>query len=245
MVELSVILISAAALFAAALVQGVTGFGFFIVAAPVLTLYLEPTLFVPVMLLHSFLLNAAILVRGYRRINLRRIWVLVMVGAAFTPVGAALLIGLDETVIRVMVGVVVGVTAVGMLLGVQRTASRELLASVPVGAVSGVLGGAAGLSGAPVVLFFTNQSVEPQESRASIVFYFQVLNLVALPSFAVGGILTSDVFTLSLQLLPGTLAGVGAGIWLASRVPVVLFRRISLSIVVLAGMGAIASALTG
>ena len=245
MVDMPVIVVFAVAVFAAALVQGTTGFGFVIVAAPVLTIYLLPTLVVPVMLLQSVVLNTAIMIDGYRWINLRRVWALVLAGAALTPVGAALLIGLDATVVRVLVGVVVGVTAVGMLLGVQRTASRELLASVPVGAASGVLGGVAGLSGAPVVLFFTNQGVDPKESRANIVFYFQVLNLVALPSFAVGGILTRDVFTLSLVLMPVTLAGVGAGIWLASRVPVAVFRRISLFIVLLAGVGAIVSGLIG
>ena len=245
MLDLPVIAVSAVAVFAAALVQGVTGFGFVIVAAPVLTIYLAPTLVVPVMLLQSVALNAAIMIGAYRWINLRRVWALVLAGAAMTPVGAALLIGLDAAIIRVLIGVVVGATAVGMLLGVQRTASKELLASVPVGAASGVLGGLAGLSGAPVVLFFTNQSVDPKESRANLVLYFQVLNLVALPSFAVGGILTRDVFVLSLELLPGALVGVGAGIWLASRVAVAVFRRISLFIVLLAGVGAIVSGLIG
>ena len=245
MVDIPIIFVSAVAVFAAALVQGVTGFGFVIVAAPVLTIYLEPTLVVPVMLLQSVVLNAAIMVDGYRWINLRRVWALMLAGAALTPIGAALLIGLDAAVIKVLVGVVVGVTAVGMLLGLQRTASRELLASIPVGAISGVLGGATGLSGAPVVLFFTNQSVDPKESRANLVFYFQVLNLIALPSFAVGGILTRDVFVLSLELLPGALVGVGAGIWLAPRVAVPVFRRISLFIVLLAGVGAIVSGLIG
>ena len=245
MLDPPVFALSAVAVFAAALVQGVTGFGFVIVAAPVLTIYLEPTLVVPVMLLQSVALNAAIMIHGYRWMNLRRVWALVLAGAALTPVGAALLIGLDAAVIKVLVGVVVGVTAVGMLLGLQRTASRELLASIPVGAVSGVLGGATGLSGAPVVLFFTNQTVDPKESRANLVFYFQVLNLVALPSFAVGGILTRDVFVLALGLLPGALVGVGAGIWLASRIAVAVFWRISLSIVLLAGVGAIVSGLIG
>ena len=245
MIDMPVIVVSGVAVFAAALVQGVQGFGFVIVAAPVLAIYLEPTLVVPVMLLQSVALNAAIMIGAYRWINLRRVWALVLAGAAMTPVGAALLIGLDAAIIRVLIGIVVGTTAVGMLLGVQHTASRELLASVPVGAASGVLGGVAGLSGAPVVLFFTNQSVDPKESRANLVFYFQVLNLVALPSFAVGGILTRDVFVLSLELLPGALAGVGVGIWLASRVAVAAFRRISLFVVLLAGVGAIVSGLIG
>lgn len=245
MVDVPLILVSAVAVFAAALVQGVTGFGFVIVAAPVLTIYLEPTLVVPVMLLQSVALNAAILIGGYRRINLRRVWALVLAGAALTPVGAALLIGLDGAIIRVVMGVVVGVTSVGMLLGIQRTASNERLASIPVGAASGLLGGATGLSGPPVVLFFANQGVDPKEFRANLVFYFQVLNLIALPSFAIGGILTRDVLMLSLGLLPGALAGVGVGIWLAPRIAVALFRRISLVVVLLAGVGAVVSGLIG
>ena len=73
MLDLPVFALSAVAVFAAALVQGVTGFGFVIVAAPVLTIYLEPTLVVPVMLLLSVALNAAIMIKGYRWINLRRV----------------------------------------------------------------------------------------------------------------------------------------------------------------------------
>jgi uncharacterized membrane protein YfcA len=245
MIDLPLVLLSAAAVFAAGLVQGVTGFGFVIVAAPVLTIYLDPELAVPVLLLQSVVLNGAIMLDSYRWLNVRRVWLLMLMGALFTPVGAALLVTLDAAVIRLVVGAVVGVTSVAMLLGLQRTAGREQLVSAPVGAVSGVLGGATGLSGAPVMLFYTNQEVDPRESRANIVFYVQLMNAVALPSFAVGGLLTGEALLLSAELLPGSLVGVVGGIWLASRVPVGLFKRLSLVIVLLAGIGAAVSGIAG
>jgi uncharacterized membrane protein YfcA len=70
-------------------------------------------------------------------------------------------------------------------------------------------------------------------------------DLVALPSFAVGGLLTGEALLLSAELLPGSLVGVVGGIWLASRVPVGLFKRLSLVIVLLAGIGAAVSGIAG
>ena len=241
MIELQLIIISAVAVFASGVINGVTGFGFVIVAAPILTSYLDPTLVVPVMILQTLVLGLILLSQTFRDTNLRRVWPLMLVGAAFTPVGTLLLVILDESALKVLMGVVVGVTATGMLLGLRRSLGNERVASIPVGFASGILTGSTGLSGAPVILFFSNQGIDPRQFRANIVAYLYVIGVVALPSFLVGGVLTRDVWVLAAQLLPASVCGVLAGMWLSPRVSTAIFRRMALAVVLVAAGGAIAS----
>ncbi len=245
MPDLPLILVSAAAVFVSSVVQGATGFGFVIIAAPVLATYLEPTLVVPVMVSLGFIVTLGVLYHGRRWVDVRRVWVLTLAGAASTPVGALLLVSLSSGTLKLLMGAVVVATGVAMLLGLQRATRHERAASVPVGIASGVLAGSAGVAGAPIILFFANQGVDPRTFRANMVFYLQIVNLVALPSFFVGGVLTADALTLTAALLPASVAGVGVGIWLSSRLSVALFRRSALVVVLIAGVSAMAAGIAG
>ena len=245
-ISLPLLLLAATAVFTSATVQGATGFGFVIVAAPVLTSFLAPTLAVPVLVIEGFILTLILFSRVYRAARPKRVVWLMVFGVAFTPVGAWLLVNLDdEGVIKVMLGVVVGITALAMLGGFQRTAKNEHLASVPVGMASGILMGSTGLAGAPVILFFANQEVDPREFRANISTYLLAVGLFALPTFLASGILTRDVWVLSAQLIAPSVAGLFTGMWLSKRVSVAAFRRLALAVVVIAAVGAIASGVAG
>ena len=242
--DLPLILLSAAAVFASGVVQGATGFGFVIIAGPVLATYLEPTLVVPVMVSLGFVVTLGVLYHGRRWVDVRRVWVLTLAGAVSTPVGALLLVSLASGTLKLLMGVVVA-TGLAMLLGLQRATRHERAVSVPVGLASGLLAGSAGVAGAPIILFFANQGVDPRTFRANMVFYLQIVSLVALPSFFVSGVLTADALTLAAALLPASLAGMGAGIWLSSRLSAVLFRRAALVVVLIAGVGAMAAGIAG
>ena len=243
MVDLPLVIVSALAIFVAALVQGLTGFGFVMLAAPIMTAFIEPRVVVPVMMMETVVLNVAILIHARRWLNIRRVWVLLLSGASATPLGAYLLVALDPAVLRVAIGVVVGATALMMLAGHSRTFVREKLASVPVGAASGLLNSSTGLAGPPVVLFFANQGVDPREFRANIVAHFTVLNIVTLPVFVVSGVFTRDTVLFGLAVLPAAVVGVAAGIALARWVSPALFLRLALVLVIFAGAGSIAAGL--
>ena len=72
MVELSVIVFAATIVLVAATTQGLTGFGFVMLAAPFMGLVIEPKIVVPTVLIQSSIINIVILIRTWRWINLRR-----------------------------------------------------------------------------------------------------------------------------------------------------------------------------
>ena len=239
MVEPSFVIISAAAIFLAALVQGLTGFGFVMLAAPIMTAFIAPQIVVPTMLVHTSVLDVLILLQARRWLSLRRVSMLALPGAIATPLGTYLLVVLDESVLKIVIGLVVGGTALTMLAGYSRAFRRERLASVPVGAASGLLNASTGLAGPPVVLFFANQGVDPREFRATIVGHFLVLNAVAIPAFIVADIFTRDQMVFASVLMPAALAGAGVGIVLSRFVSRRLFMRIALTLVLFAGVGSV------
>ena len=59
------------------------------------------------------------------------------------------------------------------------------------------------------------------------------------------GVLTLESVQLAAVLLPAGAAGVFGGIWLSSRIPALVFRRIALGIVLIAAVIAITSGVTG
>ena len=245
MPDLPFVIASAVAVLFASLTQGATGFGFVIVSVPIMAVYLDPKLAIPVLLLLGIALSLPLMVHTRREFNIGRVWPMMLAGAAFTPVGTLVLARLDAPEIKVLLGVVTGTVSVALLLGFQRTVRNQRLASIPVGAASGLLTGATGLAGAPVILFFTNQGVEQRQFRADIIYYLQVVSLSALPSYIVAGVLTVEAVRLAAVLLPVGVVGVSGGIWLSSRVPALVFRRIALGIVLIAAVIAITSGVTG
>jgi uncharacterized membrane protein YfcA len=239
MPELPLLALAAVTVLLSGFVQGMAGFGYVIIAAPVLTIFIAPALAVPVLVCLGFLVNLALMAHAYRALQLRRIWLLALMAGVGVPVGTALLVVLDEQALRIAIGVLVTLTALALLAGLRRPVSGERAASVPVGLGSGVLLGATGMGGLLVVLFYANQGLPPRTFRANTIFFLEFMNLVALPSFLLGGVLTADVGRLVGVLVAPSIVGMAVGAWAAHRVPAALFHRTALVVVLFAGIAAV------
>ena len=139
MPDLPLVIASAVTVLFASVVQGATGFGFVVTSAPIMASYLDPKLVIPVLLILGTTLNFPLMVHTRREFSIRRIWPMMIAGVAFTPVGTLILTRLDAPDIKILLGLVTGTVSVALLLGFQRTARNQRLASIPVGAASGLL----------------------------------------------------------------------------------------------------------
>ena len=226
----------------AAMATGLTGFGMGLLSTPFLIILLPPRVVVPLLLLHGTVTSAIILFETRKRVELRRIWPLMLAGVAGVPLGTRLLLAWDAHTLKVFIGVVITLSALAFLLGFRREFRNEKLACAPVGFVSGVLKGSVGMSGPPIVLFFANQGVEKGAFRANIALYFTTLNAVTVPAYLMTGLMTRTVATYAALSLPMLALGMMAGVRLAGRIREGLFRRVTLLVVMGAGL---ASILTG
>lgn len=245
MPELVVVVFGMLVILAAGLIQGTTGFGFMMVSIPLITIFIDPHLAVPVMLIQVSVTSIPIMLHARRHLRIRRMWMMALAGMAGVPIGTLLLRLLDASILRLFIGALVTAAAIAMLFGFRKTLGRERVASVPIVFASGVLGAATGLAGPPVILFYNNQSIEPQEFRANLVAYFIMLDVVTLPSFFIAGLFTREAILLGVYLLPASLLGILAGIGINRLVKERLFRYIALFLIIASGIIAIATGISG
>ena len=75
--------------------------------------------------------------------------------------------------------------------------------------------------------------------------FLTLTSVLAIIAFSLSGSMTRDVFEVAGATLPGAGLGVLAGILLNSHVPLLLFRRLTLFMVVLTGLSALVAGVLG
>lgn len=216
-------------------IQGLVGFGSGLIMVPVLVLYLEPKVVVPMALLHGLIMNGILAMGARRNIEPGRVAPILATGVISIPFGALLLLFLVPEYIKVLIGLVIVTFGILLLSGRTFKIKSERNTSLLIGAISGLLNGSISMSGPPVILFFSNQGIRKGNFRADLVFYFFVLNIVTLLVFFFMGILTNEVLIIAGVLLPAALVGIVVGSLVSRYVNEKLFRRIALYLVTAAG----------
>ena len=229
-------------IFLSSIIQGITSFGFSLVAVPLLGMLLPLKVVVPMLVLYSLVLNIIILYHIRSHANLKQIIILVIAGIIGTPFGAHILKVVDENILKVVIGVIVTISAFINLYGIKIKIKNEKLSYIPVGFVSGLMNGSASLGGPPLVLFLTNQGVEKQRFRANLTSYFLILNIFTIPTYFLGGQITPNVVSYTLYALPALIIGAFLGVRLGNKVDEALFRKLTLGLIIVTG---ILSVITG
>lgn len=225
----------------AGMIQGLTSFGFSLISVPLLSIFMPLKIVVPVLIVFSLVLNSVILYKLRKHVNLKRIMYLIPAGILTTPLGTYLLLIINERSLKLGVGLIVTITAIMFWLGYKIKIKNEKLSLVSVGLMSGLLNGSVSLSGPPVILFLTNQGTEKQVFRANLTSYFFILNIITIPTYIYGGLITSEVLRYTLILFPALILGVILGIKGAERVDENLFKKLTLVLVVIMGILSIIS----
>lgn len=223
-------------MFAGAFLQGITGFGSGLVAVPLLSLLLPLTMLTPMLSLINVALAIylAWLLRHY--LALRR-WVpLFLAGIVGTLIGNYALAHLPLATLQL--GMAFFVIAAGLLFwfGVQLKLPAKLPQQSGVGLLSGFANGALTLGGPPVVLFLTANRLARSEFRATLAVFFLALGVTNVLSFGLQGrYATVDPLALFV-LVVGALVGAYGGHRLSGQLSEQSFRRLTLLLVIGAGV---------
>ncbi|OMH36573.1 sulfite exporter TauE/SafE family protein [Motiliproteus sp. MSK22-1] len=241
--ELSVLMLSAVALFAAAFVRGYSGFGFTAMAVVTLSIIIPPSTIVPVILLIEIVAGMSLLPSVWQRVDWRQLrWILF--GAVLaTPVGVMMLSELSGQVMRVVISSVILMAACAIWLGFRARKGESATSIVSAGVVSGAMNGASGVGGLPLVVFFLSRDENPGTARATLICFLIVLDIYTCSLATLEGLITSEVLQLAvLFLIPVTL-GTMLGNQQFLRSPQKSFRRVALVMLMLISGGGLTRAL--
>jgi uncharacterized membrane protein YfcA len=224
--------------FVASFLGGVTGFGYSLVATPLLLLAGFPLPFVvTVNLALAFITRISVAYRFRADLSPRRVAGLVGGSIPGLWLGAEVLANVRESAIKLAAGLIVMVAAILL----WRTASAPPPRPVPgapvaAGFLGGLLGSATSLNGIAPVLLLAREKAAPRSFLADLALYFVASNAIGLLILAaVGAFDTDALFPAFVVWLPGSLAANWLGTTLTPRLPEVAFRRLTLGIVFVAG----------
>lgn len=160
------------AVFFAAFIRGITGFGFSLILAPVLLLIMNPTSVVVVNLLLGLLSNILVLSYSLKKVNLKKILPMVMSSSLGIPLGAWIITLAAPSTLKILIGGVTVSSAVILALGFNKAFTQEKLACSVAGFLSGILSSSTSLGGPPVVLFMHNQNWQRDMIHTSLAAFF-------------------------------------------------------------------------
>jgi uncharacterized membrane protein YfcA len=215
---------------AAGVVRGFTGFGAGLLMVPAIAMVLGPVVAVPLVVLLECGAAVQLVPGALRQARWRTVAPLGLAALVAIPVGSRALVLVEPHLLRRLIGAVVVVFVIALAAGWRSRRRPTTGVSLATGAASGLLTGAAGIGGPPVILFYLSGPDAPQYTRASLICYFAITQAVALVAFAVGGLLVSRVLIGGLVLFPVLALGLFVGTRLFGHADERVFRGLALGL---------------
>lgn len=222
--------------FAAGALQGFCGFGYSLLAMPLLLLMMPAGTAVSILCITGIALNLVLLAMTGKHLDIRGLAPLAAAGVAFTPAGAWLIREVPAESARTGIGVGVAFISIAMLLNLRGNLRKTTPGLLAAGMLSGLLNGFATFSGPPVVLLLSASGEERDAQRSCLAAYFLLLGVIGALSYSAMGVLTPDAVPSILMALPLSVLGAMAGALLARRSEKETFRRFSLGLMALLGI---------
>lgn len=223
----------------AAFFSSLTGFGYALLATPVLVLFLPPQIAVPVVLISWMPLSLLLARESYADMSWPRIGRWLLGAIPGMVLGAYGLTHIDEGLMRGTIGALTLLAALSVWLKPARPFARERMMAIVAGAVSGAMVGASGVSGPPVVLFGLNQGWDHRVLRACLIGYFTLLHASTILVLGSFGMVNYQTLEMAAGVMPGLFVGYLLGVRFKERIDGKHFRVLTLVLVSLAGIAAI------
>jgi uncharacterized membrane protein YfcA len=200
-----------AVFFCATLVRSALGFGEALIAVPLVAFVLPVEIAAPVAVLVSITVAIIVLAQDWQHVNVRSVLWLVGFTILGIPLGLFLLRTVPEPVVKGALGLLVAAfAALSLLRQGAYHLSDDRLAWL-FGVSAGVLGGAYGMNGPPLVVYGSLRRWTPERFRATLQGYFLPASLVGMVGYWVAGLWTAPVTRYYLLSLPAVLLAIPLG----------------------------------
>lgn len=199
--------------FFATVIRSTFGFGEALIAVPVLALSIPVEVAAPLTVLLSITIAGVVIVQDWRKIHIRSTAWLLAPTFLGIPLGIALLTSVDQHVVKSVLAIVILAFSGYSLLSRKppelRRDSRIWLLGC--GFLAGVLGGAYGMNGPPLVIYGAMRRWSPQHFRATLQGYFLPASVVAMAGYWFAGLWVPTVTHYYLMSLSVALPAIFLG----------------------------------
>ncbi|WP_175633157.1 sulfite exporter TauE/SafE family protein [Pedobacter ghigonis] len=224
-------------IFLATVFRSAFGFGESLVAVPLLALFMPIDLAVPLSVLVSVTIAGFVVVQDHKEIHFKSAGNLTIYAIMGIPTGLWLLVHVEESLVKVILGLIIILFAIYLLTGKKLTELRndDQRWLFGCGFLSGVLGGAYGINGPPLVVYGAKRRWSAQHFRATLQAYFLIASMVGLIGYGISGLFTWVLFSYYCWSLPALISAILLGRFINARMKDDQF--FSYSYIVLIGLG--------
>jgi uncharacterized membrane protein YfcA len=199
-----------AVLFFATFIRSALGFGEALIAVPLLALSMPVQVAAPLAVLVSITVAVVVVIQDWRQVHFRSAGWLVLSTLFGIPLGLLLLKTVPESVVKSILGAFIIAFALYSLTGRKPELHNDRLAPL-FGFTAGILGGAYGMNGPPLVVYGVLRRWQPAQFRATLQGYFLIASIVGMAGYAATGLWTRTVSNYFLLSLPLALIAVFLG----------------------------------
>jgi uncharacterized protein len=195
-----------AVVFVATLVRSAFGFGEALIAVPLLVFAIPLNVAAPLAVLLSIAVAAVVVIQDWNQIHLRSVFGLLLATVFGVPLGLMVLTRSPQEMVKAGLGLLIMGFALYSLLspGKLRLDQENRPLLLLSGFLAGILGGAFGMNGPPLVVYGSLRGWSPQQFRATLHAYFLPASMLGMIGYWSAGLWTrtvTDDFLLSIPVM--------------------------------------------
>lgn len=232
----------------AGFVKGAVGFAMPLILLSGLSLYLEPTLAIAGLIVPTVVTN---LVQAARHGG-RAVWAAIVEYRRYICIVCVMIVVAAQFVTRVapdtyylILGILVTALSLVQLLGLRLVIppQKRVLGDFTVGLFAGAMGGFSGTWGPPTVLYL--MALETPKAKSMLVqgVVYGLGSVMLVVGHLNSGVITTVSIGFSVLLLLPALVGQAVGMQMSDRLNPEVFRRVTLVVIVIAGLNLIRRAI--
>ena len=223
-------------LFLSTFIRSALGFGDALIAMPLLTMVVGLQVATPLTAMGATTIAITILLRAWKKVDLKAAWRLVLTTLIGIPIGIYFLKAAPEIIVKSLLGIIItGFGLYNLIIPNLPKLKNENWAYLT-GIIAGILGGAYNTNGPPVVIYGMLRRWDPVKFRATLQGYFLPTGLAILITHGMAGMWTPQVVNFYLYSIPVILGAVFFGGLINKRIPQGKFDKIIYGFLVLIGI---------
>ncbi len=217
----------------AGLIQGLTGFGAGLVALPLLCLFMDIHLAVPLCLLNGLVITTTMAIELRQHLDRRKILPLLLGSIPGVLVGAAVLKLADPGLIKHLLAVLlIGYSGFNLVFS-PRPIKPAVIWGYFAGFLTGAINAALSAGGPPAIIYTTLTDWKKDEIKATLTGFFMLNGYMTLAAYLFAGMLSREIIT----SFAGTVLFVLAGTVVGSKVRIDRRAYLRLVYMILIGLG--------
>ena len=233
---MSLWLLGAAIIAAACFVQGLAGFGIGLVSLAFLPFLMSPQHAIVLITIYAAVFIVIIFVPLRHDFTMHGMTELMVGTILATPAGVWLLAALPPDLLKRLIGLVLLAIVALEWLGLYPERLRGRGWGFGAGLAAGVLGGAIGTPGPPVILYAAAQDWSTRTVKANIQAFLIVNQAVILVGYWWAGLLDREVWRLTWLYAVPAVIGLVAGMFLFTRLDRGRFRQVVFAVLFISGL---------